>query len=141
MRTPRLYHDFLQHQLATFSDCCRTLEFFPPVNGYALVNHVVKNISLERDDACQIACYLKNECLSYNFGRLKDRSFICQLSDSDSNQHPQDLQWRQGFIFQGTKVRCFMISEYIFISAVVFLMSAYTVNFPSVAIVSCIAHF
>lgn len=51
-----------------------------------------KNISVERDDTCQIACYLKNDCLSYNVGRLKDGSFICELSDSDSNQYPQDLE-------------------------------------------------
>lgn len=95
---------------------------------------MIKNISVERDDTCQIARYLKNDCLSYNVGRLKDGIFICELSDSDSNQYPQDLQRRQGFIFQGTKVRCFMISEYVFITTVLFFMSAFKVTFPTVAI-------
>ena len=86
------------------SDACRTLEFMLPLDGNALVNHVIRNITLERQDACRVACYLDNDCLSYNFGRLQDGNYICQLSDSDHVQHPQDLKKNHVFIYRGTEV-------------------------------------
>ena len=78
----------------------------PIIDGHALQNHVIKNISLERQDACQVACYLENDCLSYNFGQLQGGDHICQLSDSDHIQHPGDLKITDGFSYKGTKVHC-----------------------------------
>lgn len=90
--------------LLNFSEVCRTLKFTLPIDGQALENHVIKNISLESQDVCQMACYLDNACLSYNFGRLQNESYVCQLSDSDDYQHPNDLQQREGFVYGGTVV-------------------------------------
>ena len=86
------------------SDACRSLEFTPPRDRHALVNHVMRNITLAREDACRVACYLDDYCLSYNFGRLQDGHFVCQLSDSDHKQHPEDLKEIDGFLYLGTKV-------------------------------------
>lgn len=86
------------------SDACRALEFLPPIDGHALMNHVTRNITLDRQDACRISCYLDNNCLSYNFGHLQDGDFLCQLSDSDHIQHPEDLKKSDGFVYSGTEV-------------------------------------
>ncbi|KAL9969885.1 hypothetical protein ACROYT_G022157 [Oculina patagonica] len=88
------------------NDICRTLEFTSVIDGQALENHVIKNISLESQDTCRMACYLDNACLSYNFGRLQDHNYVCQLSDSDHYQHPKDLQQRKGFVYRGTVNEC-----------------------------------
>ena len=97
---------FIKHYItySYISDICRKLLFKAPIDGHALKNHVIKNISLERPDACDIACFLDNDCLSYNFGRLPDGDHICQLSDSGHMQHPGDLQRREEFTYRGTKV-------------------------------------
>ena len=88
-----------------YEGVCRILEFTAPQDGDALINHVFKTIHLHGQDACRVACYLDNNCLSYNFGRHDpDGDFVCQLSDSDHMQHPGDLKKSRGFIYTGTKV-------------------------------------
>lgn len=91
-------------QCCTVVDGCRILEFTAFIDGHALVNHVIRNLSLEQRDGCRIACYRDEECLSYNFGRIQNRTFICQLSDSDHVQHPADLRKRDNIGYQGTMV-------------------------------------
>ena len=68
------------------------------------MNHVIKTISLDNHDACRIACYLDNDCLSFNFALLKDENFTCQLSDSDARQYPEDLVTLDRFLYVGTEV-------------------------------------
>ena len=87
------------------SDVCRTLAFIPPIEGHALVNHVIRNITLDRQHTCQVECYLDNHCLSFNFGHNQDGEPICELSDSDHRQHPEDLWIRERFTYVGTEVR------------------------------------
>ena len=81
------------------AEACRRLEYIPAIQGQALMNHGIKNISLDGQDTCRIACYLDENCLSFNFGH-----FVCQLSDSDHKQHPDDLKASDGFIYVGTEV-------------------------------------
>ena len=83
---------------------CRVLQFASPKVGKALVNHVIKNISVGSPDVCEIECYLDNRCLSYNYGDQGNVRHKCELSDSDHKQHPRDLQQRLGFSYGGTEV-------------------------------------
>ncbi|XP_068739843.1 uncharacterized protein [Montipora capricornis] len=84
------------------AEACRRLEYIPAIQGQALMNHGIKNISLDGQDTCRIACYLDENCLSFNFG-----NFVCQLSDSDHKQHPDDLKASTGFIYVGTENDCY----------------------------------
>ncbi|XP_068691883.1 uncharacterized protein [Montipora foliosa] len=84
------------------AEACRTLEFIPAIDGHVLINHVIKNITLDGQDTCSIACYLDEDCLSYNVGHS-----VCQLSDSDHKQHPYDLKASNGFIYVGTENECY----------------------------------
>lgn len=85
---------------------CRALQFVSPREGKALVNHVIKNVSVGSSDVCEIECYLDNRCLSYNYGDQGNVRHKCELSDSDHKQHPNDLQERLGYIYRGTENEC-----------------------------------
>ena len=89
---------------------CRALQFVSPKEGKALVNHVIKNVSVGSSDVCEIECYLDNRCLSYNYGDQGNVRQKCELSDSDHKQHPNDLQERLGYIYRGTEVHIIKVN-------------------------------
>ncbi|KAL9953929.1 hypothetical protein ACROYT_G041405 [Oculina patagonica] len=89
-------------------DSCRSLKFTSPVDGYALVGHVIKNISLSvgMRSSCRGRCTLESECVSFNIGQPINDQVMCQLSDSDHTLHPEDLKPREGFTYRGTENSC-----------------------------------
>ncbi|XP_078374485.1 uncharacterized protein LOC144658031 [Oculina patagonica] len=87
-------------------DLCRHLKFGTPVQGFALEGHLVKNLSIAIYASCKHLCLLENHCVSFNLGPpIKDR-IVCELSDSDSTKHPEDLKPREGFVYRGTENAC-----------------------------------
>ncbi|XP_068731164.1 thrombospondin-type laminin G domain and EAR repeat-containing protein-like [Montipora capricornis] len=64
------------------------------------------NISVGKDQ-CERWCLMDNKCVSVNIGSEKSpNSVICELSDSDHCQHPEDLKPRQGWTYRGAKNPC-----------------------------------
>ena len=94
-----------------FTGLCRHLKFSPPVNGYALQGHVIKNISLNIyfveniPSRCNNYCTMERKCVSFNIGPPIKDTVLCQLNDADQMRHPTDLQTREGFMYTGTEVR------------------------------------
>ncbi len=43
--------------------------------------------------------------MSINFGRGDGGAYLCELSDSDHNLHPNDLRKQDGFTYRPAKVR------------------------------------
>ena len=86
-------------------DDCRTLEFKPSIVGHSLFYHVIETRLAVSQDNCELKCYMEDECISINFGPGDGGAYLCELSDSDHNVHPQDLQQRDGFIYRPTRVR------------------------------------
>ncbi|XP_078374751.1 uncharacterized protein LOC144658233 isoform X1 [Oculina patagonica] len=87
-------------------DSCRHLKFGTPFKGFALEGHVVKNLSIGIYASCKHLCLLENHCVLFNLGPpIKDR-MVCELSDSDSTKHPEDLKPRDGFVHRGTENAC-----------------------------------
>ncbi|XP_078374760.1 uncharacterized protein LOC144658240 isoform X2 [Oculina patagonica] len=87
-------------------DLCRHLKFGTPVHGFALEGHVVKNLSIGIYSSCKHLCLFESHCVSFNLGPpIKDR-MVCELSDSDSTKHPEDLKPREGFAYRGTGNAC-----------------------------------
>ena len=89
---------------------CRSLRFVKPVDGFALEYHVIENVSLhmgtELSGECRTLCLLESTCVSVNIGPPdKDGFRLCQLSNSDHQQHPEQFKQRQGFLYLATKVR------------------------------------
>ncbi|XP_027053036.1 uncharacterized protein LOC113680221 isoform X1 [Pocillopora damicornis] len=88
-------------------EACRALEFTDLFEGVALTGHLIKNLSLEVQNNCQLSCYLEDDCVSYNLGpKNTDGKYVCELSDSDDQQFPGDLVPRDGFIYGVTKNFC-----------------------------------
>lgn len=81
-----------------------------PVKGYALQRHVFKQIYLQVDtefnDDCRYECLMERNCVSVNVGPPNESGFrLCQLSDSDHIQHPEDLEPEKESIYWATTVR------------------------------------
>ena len=92
-----------------FLDHCRRLSFGSPFHNKALVNHVIKNITLGLGmrSSCRGRCTLNDKCVSYNIGPPIKDQVLCQLSDSDHIQHPKDLVTQEGFVYRNSEVRYF----------------------------------
>ena len=92
-----------------FLDHCRRFSFGSPFHNKALVNHVIKNITLGfgMRGSCRGRCTLDDNCVSYNVGPPIKDQVLCQLSDSDHIQHPKDLETLEGFVYQNSEVRYF----------------------------------
>ncbi|XP_068734361.1 protein kinase C-binding protein NELL2-like [Montipora capricornis] len=64
------------------------------------------NLTVGKDE-CEHWCLMENKCVSVNIGSGKSPSnVICELSDSDHCQHPEDLKPRQGWTYRGAKNPC-----------------------------------
>ena len=87
------------------TDDCRMLEFKPSIVGSSLFDHVIKTHLTVSQDVCELKCYIEDECMSINFGPGDSGAYLCELSDSDHELHPEDLKKRDGFIYRPTKVR------------------------------------
>ena len=78
-------------------------------DGYALVNHILKNISLpvgmHTYSNCKNRCMMEDRCKSINMGPEDKDKVLCQISDSDHVQHPSDLKPTDGFTYRGMEVR------------------------------------
>ncbi len=88
------------------ADLCRHLKFSTPIEGYALHDHVIKNISLSlgMQASCRGRCTIESKCVSINIGPPINDMVLCQLSDSDHIRHPEDLKPLEGFKYRGTEV-------------------------------------
>ena len=77
-------------------------------DGYALVNHILKNISLpvgmHTYSNCKNRCMMEDRCKSINMGPEDKDKVLCQISDSDHVQHPNDLKPTEGFTYRGMEV-------------------------------------
>ncbi len=89
------------------TDLCRHLKFTTPIEGYALYDHVIKNISfsLGMRASCRGRCTIESNCVSINIGPPINDKVLCQLSDSDHIRHPEDLKPLDGFMYRGTEVK------------------------------------
>ena len=99
MQTLHFYQYFL------FPGLCRTLTFGIPIEGHALVGHMIRNISIGIHASCKHLCTMESQCVSFNIGPPRNGKMICQLSDSDHIKYPGDLKPEEGFEYRATQVR------------------------------------
>ena len=73
------------------------------------MGHVLKNISLpigmHMNSHCRNWCTMEDRCTSINMGPEKKDKVLCQLSDSDHVQHPDDLKSAAGFTYRKMEVK------------------------------------
>ena len=91
-----------------FSDSpCKVTTTSPAIEGQALANHTVESFRVTGRDICEVKCFLHDSCVSYNLGPQESSGHVCELSDSDHIQYPQDLQNRIGFLYVAFEVRAY----------------------------------
>lgn len=98
----------IQFLFSCFSEVCgRHVKYTAVVKGHALYGHVIKNLTVPViiPDPCRTQCVMESRCVSVNIGPHFNDHVICELSDSDKTEHPQDLRPRSDFIYLGTEVR------------------------------------
>ena len=86
--------------------CRRHVRFTTEKGGFALRDHVIKNLTLDLGtrDPCRGQCVMDSRCMSINVGPLINDKIVCELSDSDDTLHPEDLKARAGSTYSGTEV-------------------------------------
>lgn len=94
--------------VATHDVCGRYVKYTAVIKGYALYGHVIQNLTLPVDiqDPCRTQCVMESRCVAINIGPHLGDHIICELSDSDGTEYPQDLKPRNDFIYIGTENRC-----------------------------------
>ena len=70
---------------------------------------------------CRNWCTMEDRCTSLNMVPREKNEIICQLSDSDQLQHPNDLKPTAGLIYRGTEVRIVCSSSALFTFEEIFL--------------------
>ena len=64
---------------------------------------------------CRNGCTMEDRCKSINMGPSGEKDkFLCQLSDSDHLQHPNDLKPIASFMYRGTEVRVLFLFYLLF---------------------------
>ena len=117
-----------QFSLSCLSDVCgRHVKYTAVIRGYALYGHVIQNLTLPVDiqDPCRTQCVMESRCVAINIGPHFGDHIICELSDSDGTEYPQDLKPRNDFIYIGTEVRVWIkqIEFFFFFSRTNFFVS------------------
>ena len=87
------------------TDDCRNVEMTPPISDSALVAHVINKTEVGSLGTCRVMCYIEADCVSLNLVTLQHtEGLLCELSDSDHIQHPEDLLYRPGSTYVSIKV-------------------------------------
>ncbi|XP_078374030.1 uncharacterized protein LOC144657542 [Oculina patagonica] len=97
-------------------DLCRHLKFTQPIQGFALQGQMLRNLSIGIYASCKDLCTMESRCVSFNLGPPINDRMVCELSDSDNTQHPDDLIPREGFVYRSTELytrsgKCFLVSS------------------------------
>ena len=53
---------------------------------------------------CRLKCYIHDDCMSINVGKLEEGQYLCNLSNSDHEIHPEDLKMENGYVYTAVTV-------------------------------------
>ena len=76
------------------------MQFQQPIYNRSLVCHMIKSLKTNSEIGCEANCFAHDDCMSVNLGPLEDSKYLCELSSSDHNLHPEDWKHRKGFIYK-----------------------------------------
>ncbi|XP_068716910.1 uncharacterized protein [Montipora capricornis] len=91
----------------THSDCKRSVKFFPLWEGHRLKGHVFRTFTIDKyATPCEQECVMDRKCVSINIGPTMEDKTICEISDSDHNQHSNDLKSSSRWKYRFTENPC-----------------------------------
>jgi len=91
----------------------KAVNFAKAIAGYKLNGSVIKEIEVDSELSCQLACVGEEKCQSYNFGPTNGTNtakknaeiFRCQLTDSDRFVGFANFAKDKEFIHKGRQVK------------------------------------
>ena len=91
----------------------KAVNFAKAIVGYKLNGSLIKEIEVDTERSCQVACVCDEKCQSYNFGpnngtntpKQNAERFICQLSNSDRFVGFANFSEDKEFIYKGRQVK------------------------------------
>lgn len=81
------------------------MEINPSIEDHTLTGHVFKSMVIQDSSACDVNCFIENDCVSFNIKPLLNEDYLCELSNSCDVVHPEDLKEEQGTVYTSFKVR------------------------------------
>ena len=81
------------------------MEISRSIKDRTFVGHVIKSMQIQNPSACELNCFMEDDCVSFNLKLQNDGKFLCELSNSSEVVHPGDLKDEQGVAFTSFKVR------------------------------------
>ncbi|XP_078373690.1 uncharacterized protein LOC144657247 isoform X3 [Oculina patagonica] len=85
---------------------CRQVEINPSIEDHTFVGHVFKSILIQDSSACQVNCFIEDDCVSFNVKQLQDGKYLCELNNCSDAVHPEDLKDKQGTVYTSFKNPC-----------------------------------
>ena len=84
----------------------KAVHFAKAIEGRILKGSVIKEVEVDFEGSCQLECVEKENCHSYNFGRIKnnDKRFRCQVNSSDRFVGHANFTKDDNFKYKGMKV-------------------------------------
>ena len=85
-----------------------------------LVNHSIKVISVLDMDLCELMCYQKSNCVSFNFRKNLENGGVkhrCELNNSTHLEHDSEFKDDPSYFYRGAKVR---VTEYLTVKTKLF---------------------
>ena len=80
------------------------MHFKLPVPNRILVNHVIQSAQVKSEIECETNCFAHDDCMSVNLAPLQDGNYLCELSNSDHDIHPEDFKQMNRALFKPVKV-------------------------------------
>ena len=81
------------------------MEINPSIEDHILTGHVFKGMVIQDSSACDVNCFIENDCVSFNVKPLPNGDYLCELSNSCDVVHPEDLKEQQGTVYTSFMVR------------------------------------
>ncbi|CAH3038606.1 unnamed protein product [Porites lobata] len=82
------------------------MHFKLPVPNRILVNHVIQSAQVKSEIECETNCFAHDDCMSVNLAPLQDGNYLCELSNSDHDIHPEDFKQMDRTLFKPVKNLC-----------------------------------
>ncbi|CAH3038602.1 unnamed protein product, partial [Porites lobata] len=82
------------------------MHFKLPVPNRILVNHVIQSAQVKSEIECETNCFAHDDCMSVNLAPLQDGNYLCELSNSDHDIHPEDFKQMNRALFKPVKNLC-----------------------------------
>ena len=81
------------------------MEINPSIKDRTFVGHEINSFKIPNPTACEVNCFMEDDCFSFNLKLQNDGTYLCELSNSSDKVHKEDLKDEEGTVYTSFKVR------------------------------------